>query len=379
VAVPLAMGSGIVGTDFLGDAAVVAPLLGGGINATLPFNPDAPWKDGPAVFTVAITNPGDDTPTVIDVGGVSASWQVSGQTSFSCEAETDTLMHTFQTIDLRGKWLRWDHGTLGTWAGQITDVESDYQNGTTEIAATDFSSLLEARRIAKVYDTGEAAPAGALAKRVVIDAAREAGGYTWIQNVFADQTGDPLKIQLRGGKVSEALDTISNRSMDEWWVDWQRQLWWQHRRGTNKTGSVQLVEGRHIVDHRYSLALGPIVNDLLAVPADEPYSTSNSFTVDDDASILKVGRRQDQRTYGSVVTESTIRPLALKDLNKLKSLGDTIQFDLVNIDGCFGTFGDGDSISLLLPSVGRIMQVRIMARSYDTDQAVLTVSGDVES
>lgn len=352
--------------------------VGGGINTTLPTNPDAPWKDGPAVFTIAITNPGDDTPTVLDVAGVSASWQVSGQTALSCEAETDTLLHTFQTIDLRGKWLRWDHGTLGTWAGQITDVEADYGAGTTEIAATDFSSLLDSRRIDKVYDV-TASPAGGLAKRVVIDAAREAGGYTWIQNIFADQTGDQITLQLRGGKVSDALQTIADRSMDEWWVDAQRQLWWQRRRGGNKTGSVQVVEGRHIVNHRYSLALGPIVNDLLAVPADERYAKSQAFVIDDDASIQRFGRRQDQRTYSSMVTESTIRPLALKDLTKLKALGDTIQFDLVNIDGCFSWFGDGDSIMLLLPSVGRSMQVRVLARSYDTDAAVLTVSGDVEA
>lgn len=347
-----------------------------------PADPNAPWRDGPSALEVQITTPGELAPTVLTVNGVAASWKYTGQTRFSAEVLTSDLLTNFGSIDLRAYWLRWDHKTLGPWAGEITDCEADLSTGTTEIAATDFSSLLESRRIAKVYDV-QSATAGALFKRIIVDAQRETDGYSWIRSIFADETGDPLDLKLRGGSVLDAVGTLENRSTEEWWVDDLRQAWWQRRRGRNLTGSVQLVDGVHIVGGRYTLALGPLKNDLLVVPADERYALSQTFAIDDDASIKRFGRRQDQLTYDSLVTKSTLLPVARRDLNRLKSLGDTIQFDVANLaindNQCaFAAFREGDSILLLLPSVNRAMQVRVLVRSYDTDSGILQISADVE-
>jgi hypothetical protein len=151
------------------------------------------------------------------------------------------------------------------------------------------------------------------------------------------------------------------------------------RRGRDCSGQVQLVEGRHIHNARYSLALGPIVNDLLVIPSDDTYAKTESLVLEDDASIRQVGRRQDQRLYTGLVTESTLRPLGTQDLRKLTKLGDTVTFDVVNVDGCFAWFREGDSINVLMPTINRRLTVRVMVRTYDTDTGVLSVSGDVEA
>jgi hypothetical protein len=204
-------------------------------------------------------------------------------------------------------------------------------------------------------------------------------GYNWITDIYAEEMGPPITLTIRGGQVDEALDTVSNQSGHEWWVDADRILWWSLHRGRDLTGSVQLHEGRHITAARYSLALDPVINDLLAVPADQQYTESEQFVIDDDSSIRRFGRRQDQIVYAGYVTESTLRPLASADLKRLTKLGDSVRFGVANVDGCWGWFREGDSILVLLPSINRHLKVRVMVRSYDSDGGLLDVSGDVEA
>lgn len=375
---PMVLGFSHLGDDFLGDPTVSTALLGAEITTALPANPHAPWRDGPQVFELQVTRPGDGDPVRLSTAGISVGWQVESQQTFSAEVATDDLIYRFGTIDLRGSWLRWTHPTLGVWGGEINDVGSDSSTQTTELAALDFSALLASRRLAKVYDV-TAAPPGGLVRRVVRDAGRDAGSYTWVTAFLIEEMGDPITLELRGGKVDEALRTISTNSGHEWWVDEDRVLHWYRRRGRDCSGQVQLVEGRHVHNARYSLALGPIVNDLLVIPSDDTYAKTESLVIEDDASIRQVGRRQDQRLYTGLVTESTLRPLGTQDLRKLTKLGDTVTFDVVNVDGCFAWFREGDTINVLMPTINRRLTVRVMVRTYDTDTGVLSVSGDVEA
>jgi hypothetical protein len=368
-------GQGRFDHDLFGPLPPPFPVPPGGL---VPLNPDAPWRDGPMTSEVTIMLPGESRPVTVSTSGVNLAWQVEGQSAFSCECATAELRAIFADVDLRGRWLRWEHPTLGVWAGRINDVEADGDTATTEIAALDYSDLLSSRRLVKDYRV-TAAPAGALAKRVVRDAAREAGGYSWITEIVAEETGDPISLEVRGGKVDDALRTIADRANETWWVDEHRVMHWSRRRGHDLTGRVQLVEGRHVSALRYSLALGPIVNDLLAVPGDDAYAQAEQFVIDDDASIRRVGRRQDQISYTGMVTAATIRPLAKRDLARLVALGDTVRFDLINVDGCYAWFREGDSVYLLAPSLNRRLQVRVLVRSFDSDQARLTVSADVEA
>jgi hypothetical protein len=353
------------------------------LSSIVPVNPDGVWRDGPSAFEISITKPGDVSPIVLTASGVSCNWVYTGQQQLSAEVLTSDVLAAFGTIDLRGRWIRYDHKTLGVWAGQITECEADLATGTLEIAATDFSSLLESRRLAKVYDV-TSSTAGALFRRIIVDSQREVDLYSWIRLGGADETGDPLDIELRGGTVLEAVEALESNSNEEWYVDENRNAYWTRRRGRNRTAAVQLVENIHVAGGRYTLALGPIKNDLLVVPANEAYASSESFVIDDDDSIKRYGRRQEQLTYTTGVTKASLLPVARRDLNRLKSLGDTIEFDVVNValndvSCAFESFREGDSIMLLLPGVNRNMQVRVLARSYDTNLALLHISADIES
>jgi hypothetical protein len=364
--------TGTAGLSSSKRAAVEGPLF-----PLVSPNPDAPWRDGPLLDQIEISRVGGGDPRLIRSTGLSVSWPVIEQGQLSAEVATKDLMQIFGVFDLRGRWIRWEHPTLGVWAGIIVDVEHDDGTQTTELAAKDFSALLSAMALVKIY-TVTASPAAGLAKRVVRDANREGSGYGWITAFYGEEMGPPVTLTLRGGKVEAALRTIANQSGDEWWVDDQRILRWWQKRGRDLTGRVQLVTGRHVIGMRYTLDLEPVVNDLLAVPADEQYALSQAFRVDNDASIRAIGRRQDQINYTGFVTESTLRPLAEKDLKRLLNMGKTIQFDVVNVDGCYAWFREGDTVALLAPAVNVRLAARVMVRTFDSDRGVLTVSADAE-
>jgi hypothetical protein len=344
----------------------------------VPIDTNAPWRDGPQVYDVEISQPGGGSAVRLSANGVDANWVVQGRSGLSVELTTGDLLIAFGTTDIRGKWITWEHPTLPAWAGEISEAAPDGASGTTEIGAQDYSALLSARRIAKVY-TVRGGPAGAMVRRVLDDHGREAGGYTWVTPYIIEEAGDPITVQLRGIKVDEAIRTISERSGHEWWVDDLRRLWWLLRRGRDRTGTMQLVENRHVLNPRPTFSLPPVVNDLLGVPADATYARTRALVRDDDASIRQLGRRQDQLTYDGYVTEASLRPLVERDLKRLTGRGRAITFDLVNVDGCFTWFEPGDSIYVLYPSINWRMRIRVMVLSYSSASGLLTVSGTVEA
>src|SRR4051812_48865798 len=90
---PMVLGFRHLGDDFLGDPTVSTALLGAEITTALPANPHAPWRDGPQVFELQVTRPGDGDPVRLSTAGISVGWQVESQQTFSAEVATDDLIY----------------------------------------------------------------------------------------------------------------------------------------------------------------------------------------------------------------------------------------------------------------------------------------------
>lgn len=360
-----AYGAGAYGTGVYGASVVAAdPVVPGG-------------KIGPGVGDLLITDIGGGNPHTLLANGVACSWAVKGAGSLSAELMTRDLIERWGRVDLRSKWLRWRHPDLGVWGGEIGDCQVDLTTETTEIAAATFEALLAARQLARAYEIPRGAMAGDLAVRIIADAGR-ADGHTWIEDVIADSAGEALRWSSGGGSLLEALDDLASQSGQEYWVDPEtRILYWRARIGRDLTPTVCLVEGRDIVGGQVTFALEPVVTELTAIPAAEPYAVSQAFTVRHEAGIINYGVRQADQVYPQGVSKSVLRSIAKADLASRVTRGQAASLDIINAGGMFAQFREGDTVGLLLPSINARVSFRPMVRSYDTTSNTLSIAGDV--
>lgn len=331
---------------------------------------------GPALLDFTVAQLGWSRPIRLTATGIAAGWAVREPGVFSAEVVTSDLIAETGTVDLRGRWLRWDHPTLGRWSGVVTDTQPDSDSGATELAATDFRVLLDRRRTAKVYDI-QSATAGGIARRLVTDASRLEP--LWITEVRADETGPKIGYQARAGDVLAALGSLADAAGQEWRVDGDRVLEWRAKLGRNLRSTVQLVEGREIVSFRYPHALTPVVNDLLVVPANADYARTNSVVVRDSASIRQFGVRSDTVVVTDAVVEGMLRPRGLARMGQLAKLGRTLALAVTDDDDVWAAFREGDTMTALLSSINTRIAARVMTRAWDSDGVVLNLMCDVEA
>lgn len=327
------------------------------------------------IYDITISRIGDVNPVYVEANGIQCTWTKSEPGSLSAEVPTETLWALGIAADPRGLWLRYEHPLLPVWEGEIGAYRHSLESGVTELAASTFDTLLEARRPAKTYDRQSAQP-GAIVKRAIIDAGRTST-TTWITAVEADESGQPIPLRTRGTNILDVIRQITDAGHLEYRMKPGRILEARAHLGDDLTDSVQLVWGVDVVGGDYVGDIRPLVNDLLAVPGDNEYERSGSVVVRDTASIQAHGVRQDTRTFDGFVTKTSLRPVAERQLAILVKQGLVATLALSNEGGCFGRFDVGDTVSLLLPTIGVLTDFRIGPISYDTEDDLLTVTGGI--
>jgi hypothetical protein len=324
----------------------------------------------PAVF---ISDPAGFNTQRVPVNGAPArSWVVDGAGSLSAECVSPDLVRLGLNDELRGHRIVCLDDDAGTWSGVITDVQPN-GDGTTEIAAEDNRFLFSGTRIPRKQRPLHGWP-GSVALTLIAESTRRHG--TVVQERYADDIGLPVTMNLDGSDLRDALDRMASESAREWWIDPDALILYWGVKGTDKTGTVQLIESRHITDWRAPTSIAPVINDLEGYPLNDRASIRQSVVVEDAASIAAVGRRQGSIGIAGGPYASHIRSAALGLVEQTAQLGHAIELSVVNVDGCFGRFREGDTICVLLPSVSHQLTVRIMARALD-DSGVMSVSGIV--
>lgn len=322
--------------------------------------------------TILIAEPGWRRPRRLATNGVDRSWAVDTMGTLSAELMTRTLTAAGITRP-KGMWLVVEDDDAGDWGGEVQDTQSQ-ADGTTELTATDWRILFRHRRLPS-YKRPFFGPAGALAQIAIMEAERL--GQIGLRDRRSDENSLPVQLYMERQSLLDALDSLAAASGDEWWVLPYPLGWRWGRKGSDVSGTRQLVAPRHIIDFNLLDSIEPMVNDLLAYPTNERYTVSQTFTVEDAASIAEFGRRQGETALSQHTSANALRPAAQAIVNQLSQQGVAIEMQLTNVDRCFGWFREGDTISVLLPSVNVQAMVRIMARSLREPDYIMDVSGIV--
>jgi hypothetical protein len=319
---------------------------------------------------ITITDIGGGNPVNVRTSGVSAGRSLNTSSTASVEVLARDLMD-LGMVRPKGLWFFWSDQDWGDFNGVITDAQSNGDD-TVEIAVEDWRSLFNKRRLPRA-DVSSVGYAGSLALLAISRCQHD--DYLWINNLEADEGGDPVELGWDGGSLREALDGLASASGQDYVIDpTTRDFQWCFQCGTNLSGSVELSLGRHITGYTLPDSLDPVVNDLLAVPSNEVYAVTQALAVFDDDSIARYGRLQGSRDFTVGVTESALRPVATAELARLTQLGAAIEMEVINRDSCWSWFREGDTISILLPNINSRLVARVTARSINTDSQVMRVS-----
>lgn len=324
--------------------------------------------------TAIISDPFGFNAKRVPTNGAARSWVVNGRGSASIELLNSDLVRLGLNDELRGHWVEIDDDDAGLWGGIITDAQAN-GDGTSEIAAEDYRALFNAIRT-PTRARAMRGPAGTLALALVSESTRSIG--TRVRARTADDLGTSFDLSLTGNDLRAELDSLADISGQEWWIkpDTLAMRW--GRKGSDKTGRVQLIEGRHFTDWRLPETIEPIYNDIRAIPSNSRASLFDSIFVEDAESIAAVGVRQQTITIERGSYGIHIRATALAALAEAVASGRSIEGSVLNVDRCFASFAEGDTISILLASVSARVYVRVLARSLD-ERNVMQISGKVVS
>lgn len=333
-------------------------------------------ESGPAIGDVILAKHGDRGRQNLQCGNVAVSWEINASGAFSAFASIDDVLEiSANPEDLRGWWLMWQHPTLADFGGEISDV-AVRSNGTVELAAAGWLVLLN-KRLTRRRDQSVNAQAGAIAARIV----RDAGAVepTGIAGVSTDEWGEFVGWRDDGGEVLSALGRLRNLSGQEYAVgESDRIFYWRRQFGADLSSTVMLVQGTHIADWRPSWSLDPVVTEVILSSSNRNrFATAPSVSGNDSAAYAAYGPRQQRGTYRGRLPRSAVQVAATKQAELLSRRGQLIDFDVVDVDGCFGWFRRGDTITVLLADIDRALKVRCLALSWSQDANILRVSGEV--
>lgn len=332
---------------------------------------------GPATGDVILMEYGDRGRQPLRMSGIRASWEVNAAGEFSAFCRlSDALAIESEPERLRGWWLTWEHPTLGDWGGVVQDVAIP-DAGTLELSARGWLSLLD-KRITTKRTTTVTAHAGPIAARIVRDAGRI--HPTGIVGVSADAWGDFVAWRDDGSDVLAAVRRLSDMSGQDYTVgEDDRVFYWRRRFGSDKTGSVQLVQGTHISRWRASYALAPVVTEVILAPNDrQRFARVPAVSGFDADAYAAYGPRQQRGTIRGRLDRASAQAAAQKQAEQLSRRGRLIELDVVDFDNIWERFRKGDTINVLLSDIDDCLAVRILLMSWDQDSNLVRVSGEIQ-
>lgn len=365
------LGTGVLGVDTLG----VVSAVGAADVASLLLIPDL--SNGPGLTDVILSHPGGADARVFSSSDFAMSRAVNDHGSLAFDLALDDVVAWVSSPDrLRFKWVRWgEHATLGVHTGVIIDVRSDPDLGIVDCTAYGHSWRLK-RRITPRRDRVITGPPGAVITSILTSVG--ADDPLPISGIDADEAGDPITFEARAQNVYDVIRAVQTRSNQEWLVDPEtRRLQWRVQIGTDRTGTVQLMDGVHIAGYAPVASGEGMTNALFAQPDDARYRAQRGFWATRDASIDLYGRLEESQTYVGAVTRSSLGPIARADLARRSRRGRTLTLDVADVDGCFGLFGLGDTIRVSLDRIETAYDFRVMAQSWRADTNILSMTGYV--
>lgn len=321
---------------------------------------------------------GETNPRILDHWGAAPSWAISDKGLFRATLPARVARSFgFAGGNSAGAyWVRYQYPGLPDWGGVVTSPEWS-EAGDYALSAESHHVLMRKRvvpRLAKFT----AAPAGAIAKRAYSSV--QGDDYCFIKDFQADEDGDPVAVDPRGGDLmDDVLRQLATASGEEWTVDADRNAYWRTKLGSDKTGTVLISWPHEVVAYVYAADLWTVTNDLIGVAADQRHERSAWVEYDHTSSVREIGRYQATKRYEHVVNKSTLKPLILRDLRRFAWPAETMDLTTVNVGKSWSLYHLGDTIQVALPLANAIRSVRITARAVDIDSGTERLACQVEN
>lgn len=222
--------------------------------------------------TIKIRENKDDSDWILvtNVVGIQCSWEVNRAGMFSCQVPRSEFRKVLTAATYVGSMLAYEHAQAGTWAGKITSF--GVRDGMVEIGAQSLH-ILARKRLGKWTGTMKK-PAG-LVLGDVIDSSNETVDnlfkIKWVQDAkekdpgyIEGSTSPNLKIPPTAGidLYDELIPMITDDMGYEWKIDESRYITYKQRIGTDKSKTVTLTEGVHIVSASWTDDLADVTNIL---------------------------------------------------------------------------------------------------------------------
>lgn len=326
--------------------------------------------------TLSISDPGWSGLRELRVANVSASWTLNrpGRLSATLAADEAWLLGI---DDYKGKWVRWDHPTMGPWGGIVEDVHIELGRGTVELVCAGFLQVLRHYRTKKHYRQ-VSSPAGSLVLRAFADLAVKLP----FDEIRADTDGDPVALTWRGDLLSSVVSRLASASNhqydailnDDWTIDFE----FRRQVGEDKSGGVALYEGYQVVDGPVTESIANLVNDLLAVSAEVPWDEAPTVVAVDGDSVVARGRRQGVARYYGFIGSTALRSRARADLARLAKPAIPVVLRLSDREPLLADIRQGDTIRFASASANKEYLVDLTGRAVDAETGIVSLVGDAE-
>lgn len=337
---------------------------------------------------VIIAKRGDVEPVALDLSNIVCSWEVSRAGQFSGFAPADALNDAGLDADnLTGYWLRYEHPTAGVWAGVCT--LGNYTDGVVEVGGQTFH-ILTKKRLVDISEANDEPYVGSPASifNKAFAQIRNAGPL-FLTLGTVDDSEDQIEVTFNAADFyDEVIGQVTDDIDREWDVSSERVVTYGKRIGTDRTSSVNLVEGRAITANgTYTDDLFTVANSIRASGFGRIKKKSRKgkklaaefnigpITVTNESSIERFGILEEPRDYGYVGTEQELRRRAAAEVAGMDEPSASLSLPVADIDDAFISFREGDSVTIELGLSGIRAEMRVMIRSLDVTTGVMTVSG----
>ena len=105
--------------------------------------------------------------------------------------------------------------------------------------------------------------------------------------------------------------------------------------------------------------------------------TYKEFFVDRDlqGSVNKWGPLMERRDYPNISDADEMKEALAAELDVIGMVLTTVEIDVANVDSCWATFREGDTITVELGNSGYTGAIRVMVRALDVTRGIMTVAG----
>lgn len=313
----------------------------------------------------------------LQVSSLRAAWAINSPGRLSCLLPVRDQVLT--GVDWLGRWVVWEHPTMGIFGGFVEDAPIDTGAGTLELVTPGFIQILAKRRTRRRYKPVMGPPGAILAhglSGVVL-------GPGMPFELSVSERGPFLSYEFRAENAMSMIQELAGSSAQEWDAgllsDRTLKLTWREKIGRNETARVVFTEGVNIIDARIEQTTVNTVNDLLGIADDDQYRRAQGARIIAAGSRGRFGVMQDTQQYKGVVTKSTLLPRVQKDLKTLALPTTSIALRVWHMEPRLQYVRNGTEFRFVSASGNAVYRARVLAREVDMDSGIVTLTCDAVS